>query len=326
MGDDRKDWSAVILEPGAELIVGWRPRPSRLDAAAVELSGEVAEEIRSLCRGTLDLLGGLIPRPYGASPYIERDEEYLAVPVTELAGADGAQPGQSDDDEAAGLSDLQRLVATAGLRPISRAELREGRYLFYAAICAAAGSGQRLGFVRQSDPHRVAKAGGFLALLGQEGLQHLDDPVFVLEAGFDLVVAPEEIAVLRVEAFNRMFADLHTLASAAPANAKLIAEVMPRMRPAAVEALGGAAAARPSLARRLARLARPGAVPAVTPDDLSAAMSKHGLDPGDLVSDGEIAFEANRAAVFLDLIEQLYYETDFTGEHRRSDRYSPIQR
>ena len=326
MGDDRKDWSAVVLEPGAELIVGWRPRPSRLDAAAVELSGEVAEEIRSLCRGTLDQLAGLSPRPYGASPYIEPDEEYLQVPVTELTGAGGAQADQPDDDEAAGLSDLQRLVATAGLRPISRAELREGRYLFYAATCVAAGSGERLGFVRQSDPHRVAKAGGFLALLGQEGLEHLDDPVFVLEAGFDLVVAPDEVAVLRIEAFNRMFADLHTLASAAPANAKLIAEVMPRMRQAAVQALAEAATARPSLARRLARLARPGAVPAVTPDDLSAAMAKHGLNPADLVSNGEIAFEQNRAAVFLDLIEQLYYETDFTREHRRSDRYSPIRR
>jgi hypothetical protein len=325
MGDDRKDWSAVALEPGAELIVGWRPRPSRLDAAAVELSGEVAEEIRSLCRGELDQLAGLTPRPYGASPYIEPEEEYLAVPVTALTGGE-AQPDQSDDDEAAGLSDLQRLIATAGLRPISRAELREGRYLFYAAICVVAGSGQRLGFVRQSDPHRVAKAGGFLALLGQEGLQHLDDPVFVLEAGFDLVVTPDEVAVLRIEAFNRMFADLHTLASAAPANAKLIAEVMPLMKQAAVEALARAAATRPSLARRLARLARPGAVPAVTPDDLSAAMTKHGLNPGDLVSDGEIAFEQNRAAVFLDVIEQLYYETDFTGEHRRSDRYSPLRR
>jgi hypothetical protein len=98
------------------------------------------------------------------------------------------------------------------------------------------------------------------------------------------------------------------------------------MRQAAVEALAGAATARPSLARRLARLARPGAVPAVTPDDLSAAMAKHGLNPADLVSNGEIAFEQDRAAVFLDLIEQLYYETDFTREHRRSDRYSPIRR
>jgi hypothetical protein len=55
-------------------------------------------------------------------------------------------------------------------------------------------------------------------------------------------------------------------------------------------------------------------------------MAKHGLNPADLVSNGEIAFEQDRAAVFLDLIEQLYYETDFTREHRRSDRYSPIRR
>jgi hypothetical protein len=54
-------------------------------------------------------------------------------------------------------------------------------------------------------------------------------------------------------------------------------------------------------------------------------MAKHGLNPADLVSGGEIAFGQDRAGVFLDLIEQLYYETDFTGEHRRSDRYSPIR-
>jgi hypothetical protein len=36
-------------------------------------------------------------------------------------------------------------------------------------------------------------------------------------------------------------------------------------------------------------------------------------------------FAEDSAGQFLDLLEQLYYETDFTGEHRRSDRYSPLQ-
>ena len=31
------------------------------------------------------------------------------------------------------------------------------------------------------------------------------------------------------------------------------------------------------------------------------------------------------AVVFLDMMDQLYYETDFTHEHRRADRLSPIQ-
>jgi hypothetical protein len=325
MGDDGKNWSSVVLGPGAELIVGWRPRRSRLDAASVELSSEVAGEIRSMCEMTLDQLGGLIRRPYGGSPYIEPGEEYLAVPATELPRA--ATPQHSDvDDETAGLSDLQRLVATAGLPPLSPEDLRDGHYLFYAAICTDRGSGQRIGFVRQNDPHRVAKAGGFMAFLGQEGLQHLEDPVFVFEAGFDLVITPDEVAVLRLEAFNRMFADLNMLASAAPDNAKLIADVVDQMTPAAVEALAKAAGARPSLARRLQRLARPGAVPSVTPSEFSAAMIKHSLDPAQIISNNEIAFPEEKAVVFLDLIEQLYYETDFTGEHRRSDRYSPLTR
>jgi len=324
MSESGTDWPALSLAPGAELIVGWRPRRSRLDAAAIELSRDVAAEMQSRCRGTLDHIAGLIRRPYGGSPYIEPGEEYLAIPVTELASTAG--PAQiTDEDEAAGLSDLQRLVTTPGLAPLSRTDLQDGRYLFYAVICTEQGARQRIGFARQTDPHRVARAGGLLTLFGQEGLRRLEDPVFVFEAGFDLVISPDEVAVLRLEAFNRMFADLNTLALAAPANASKIAGMVGQVAPSAVQALARAAAARPSLARRLQRLAQAGTVPSVTPPDLAQAMAKHGLDPAQLVTGGEIAFPQEQATVFLDLIEQLYYETDFTGEHRRSDRYSPLK-
>ena len=317
------DWPTLTLAPGAELIVGWRPRRSRLDAAAIELSQDVARELQALCRAELDRLPGLIRRPYGGSPYIEPGEEYLAVPIAELPSA--AAPAHTvDADEAADLSDLQRLVMTPGLPSLSATDLREGRYLFYAVICTEQDTDQRIGFVRQSDPHRVARAGGFTTLFGQEGLRRLEDPVFVFEASFDLIISPEEVAVLRLEAFNRMFADLNTLAMAAPANATTIAGIVGRVTPAAVEALARAGAARPSLARRLQRLATTGAVPSVTPGDLSKAMLKHDLDPARLVTGDQITFPQEQAAVFLDLIEQLYYETDFTSEHRRSDRYSPL--
>lgn len=326
MNDDRNPWSSVVLVPGAELIVGWRPQRSRLDAAAIELSTEVAAELRELCLATLEQLASMVRRPYGGSPYIEPDEEYMAVPATQLPRTAIAGPTQPDDDDATGLSDLERLVATSGLPALSREELREGRYLFYTVICTAQGIRQRIGFVRQADPHRVARTGGLMTLLGREGLQHLEDPVFAFDAGFDLVVSPEESAVLRLETFNRMFADLNTLASAAPDNAKLISAAVRQMTPAAVEALGRAAAARPTLARRLQRLTRPGATPDITPSDLSTAMTRHGLNPGDVIADDEITFTDDKAALFLDLIEQLYYETDFTREHRRSDRYSPLNR
>ena len=324
MSESSTDWQRLSLVPGAELIVGWRPRRSRLDAAAIELSRDVASEMQSMCRGTLDHLADLIRRPYGGSPYIEPGEEYLAIPVTELASTP-VRARTIEDDEATGLSDLQRLVTTPGLAPLSRTDLQDGRYLFYAVICTEQDTGQRIGFARQTDPHRVARAGGLTALFGQEGLRRLEDPVFVFEAGFDLVISPDEVAVLRLEAFNRMFADLNTLALAAPANAGKVAGLVGQVAPAAIEALARAAEARPSVARRLQRLAQVGTVPSVTSRDLSQAMVKHGLDPAQLVADDEITFPEEQAAVFLDLIEQLYYETDFTGEHRRSDRYSPLK-
>ena len=323
MADQGKDWSAVVLAAGAELIVGWRPRPSRLDAEAVELSKDVARDLRDLCTATLGRLAALRRRPYGGSPYIEPDEEYLAVPPTDLPRPPaGEEPVEAD--EGAALSDLERRVATAGLPSMSRETLRQGNYLFYAVICTDRAARQRIGFVRQKDPHRVAHTGALKAVLGAEGLDKLTDPLFVFDAEFDLVVAPDEIAVLRLEAFNRMFADLNTLVSAAPANAKLIAEAIGGLTAGAVDTLAKAAAARPSLARRLQRLARPGVTPTVTPADLAGAMSKHSLEPTEIVSHDEIRFTEDKAAVFLDLIEQLYYETDFTKEHRRSDRYSPL--
>ena len=326
MTDDRSPWSSVVLAPAAELIVGWRPGRSRLDGAAIELSTQVAAELRALCVTTVEHLASMTRRAYGGSPYIEPDEEYLAVPATQLPRTAVVSPGLPDDNDATSLSDLQRLVVTTGLPTLSREELRAGRYLFYAVICTAEGSRQRIGFVRQADPHRVAKTGGLMTLLGQEGLQHLEDPVFVFDARFDLIVGPDETAVLRLETFNRMFADLNTLAAAAPLNAKQISAAVHQMTPAAIEALGRAAAARPTLARRLQRLTRPGAAPDITPSDLSTAMTKHGLNPDDVITSNEITFTDDKAALFLDLLEQIYYETDFTREHRRSDRYSPLKR
>jgi hypothetical protein len=325
MGGNGTNWPALTLAPGAELIVGWRPSRARLDANAIELSQDVADEMQAMCRDELDHLAGLVRRPYGGSPHIEPGEEYLAVPITELAST-AAPVHPVDTEEAADLSDLQRLVTTPGLPSLSPADLRDGRYLFYAVICTERTTRRRIGFVRQSDPHRIARAGRLTALFGQEGLHRLEDPVFVFEAGFDLIISPDEVAVLRLEAFNRMFADLNTLALAAPANARKIADIVGQVAPGAVEALARAAAARPSLARRLQRLASTGAVPSVTPGDLSKAMLKHELDPAWLVTGGEITFPQEHAMVFLDLIEQLYYETDFTREHRRSDRYSPLSR
>jgi hypothetical protein len=325
MANHGKDWSAVRLRPGAELIVCWRPRRSRLDARSVELSVGVAERLRDLCTRTLDQLAARRRRLYGGNPYLEPGEEYLAVPAADLPSAQ--HPGQHpvagpDTDDS--LPDLERLIATPGLGSLTTDDLQAGSYLCYAVIVTDQ-DGTRIGFARQKDPHRVAKASPLKAFFGQEGLQKIDEPLFVFDEEFDLVVAPDEVAVLRLEAFHRMFADLHTIVAAAPANARLIGDHVPGMHDQAVDILAKAAENHPSLARRLQRLAKSGEIPPVTPEKLRKAMRRHKLNPDEIApSNQEVSFTIDKAPVFLDLIEQMYYETDFTGEHRRADRYSPL--
>ncbi len=50
------------------------------------------------------------------------------------------------------------------------------------------------------------------------------------------------------------------------------------------------------------------------------------MSPATIAKRGPFDFDEDGAAVFVDLLEQLYYETDFTGEHRRADRYSLLSR
>jgi hypothetical protein len=317
----RKNWADVILGANVELIVGWRPRPDHLDAGSVVLSKEVAASLRKLAVTTLAQLSKLKRRAYGGAPYIEPGEQYLAVPTASLAAPTAAVAGTTpDSEETALLSELHRLVSIQAATSLSNEALRDGHYLFYAVICE---NDERVGFVRQIDPHKVAKA-GVMALFGAEGLRELTEPLFVFDAGFDLVVAPDETAVLRLEAFNRLFADLGILARTAPANARKICAKVGNVDPSAVRALGVAAASSRSLARRLQRILQPGALPPVTPKALKDAMTNHGLDPKTIVQHSRISFTTADAATFVDLIEQIYFETDFTREHRRADRYSPL--
>jgi hypothetical protein len=322
------DWAAYSLEPGAELIVGWRPEPDHLDAATVVLAGRMATSLEGMAAAALVRLASLTRRDYAGSPYVEPGEEYLAVPTASLRlpGQTGAPTASPGPDESELLSELHRLVKGTLTTSLSKNDLREGHYLFYAVVCAIKPSHERIGFVRQVDPHKAAKVGGALGLLGDQGLHEVTDPLFIFDGDFDLIVAPDETAVLRLEAFNRLFADLGLLTQAAPANATLVCQSVGKVSPAAVTALGVAAAARRSFARRLQRLAAPGALPTpITPTSLKSAMRRHGLDPALIVSGNIIDFGVPDAGRFLDLLEQIYYETDFTREHRRADRYSPLK-
>jgi hypothetical protein len=330
-------WGSIDLRPRAELLLGWRPSPGHVKAGAVELSPDVARELGRVCTAALTRLDNMERRPYSDVLALEIGEQFAAVSTSDLpppkavgggpeSTIDTASQGQahSGDDADRQLSELELIIASPGLDALSLDDVRRGRYLFYAAVGTEVGTGERIGFVRQVDPHRVARQGFLTTIFGQQGLQRLEDPVFVFEEGFDVVVSTSEIAIFRLEQFNRLFADLGPIMAAAEPNAQALGAALPSMDPDSVSALASLAATRPSVARRLQRLARPGGMPVVSPQQLRAAMKKHDIDPRLILMNTRIVFTEENAVVFLDMMEQLYYETDFTKEHRRADRHSPL--
>jgi hypothetical protein len=328
-----EQWTAIELGDDTELIVGWRPKAQRLTAERVDLHEDVATELRALCRAALRSVAALRPRPYAGSPQIEPDEEYLAVAVDELPPPPPRQLRRrkakdelrSAVDDANETADLVRLVATAPrLETCTVERIRTGSFLFYAivfyAIVVSDNAGQRFGFVKRWSVRRLAKEGRIWTQY-DGGLRRLAEPDFIFEPDIDLIVAPDEIAVLNQLAFEPLLSDLHLIAETVPGEIKKLAQLVP-FHPATKDALEHACKARPSLAKRLRRLNESGGLTVVDVKAVAKAVRRHHDDPKDFIDGQLVRFDAALAPAFLDLIEGLYYEADFTDERRRADRYS----
>jgi hypothetical protein len=137
------------------------------------------------------------------------------------------------------------------------------------------------------------------------------------------LVAPNEIAIFSVTAFNSVFADIELAKIHAAENVTTITSETAAELSGPSEALfRQECEERASLANRARRLAHIDYLDRVTPAALCRALQKHGM-PIDRLGKTKVQLK-NRGdvEVFLDLVEGLYYEADFTGEARRADRYS----
>jgi Domain of unknown function (DUF4868) len=287
------------------------------------MANDVGKFMRDECRDTLIRLGEKQGRPYSGVPAIEEDE-FLSLPLrADDAGRTGAGPLSDEMLDAAELVNLAR-DAFARTDFLSRDELKGGSWLFYAVVAKLRDSGDPIAFVKQYNPRRGFKTGRLVTAY-RNTLSKFDDPIFNFDFDFDVIVAPDEIAILRMTAFERVFSDLDVLGAGVPDDiSSLAADLGVEFSSTAADALTAACQQRATLARRLKRVARAAHLKNVTRRSLRDALARHGLSR-DLFGRGqelEIP-DDEHAGVLLDMLEDLYYEGDFSGEHRRADRYSP---
>lgn len=324
------EWGTLQLGKGARLLLGWRDGRHDLDAQAARMTSDVSKEMLAACQRVLNGMAQLDRRIYSGIPALE-PEQYLSLALATENG--GVASGDADalqkldhmmPEEAAATARLVELVngAFADDEWLTKDELALGSWLFYAIVVQLEDGGVAA-FVRKYNPQRGLKAGRLRVAANGNTLARFDDPLFNFDFNFDLIIAPNEIAIFSVTAFNSVFADIELAKIHAGEHVTTITSGLVAPMSTASEALfREECETRASLANRVRRLAHADYLDRVTTTALRDALQKHGMEP-DRLGKAKVKL-ANRedVEVFLDLVEGLYYEADFTGEGRRADRYS----
>lgn len=334
------EWKSIALADNLTLLLGWRPRPKHLTAARLETNTDVADELRALCRDTLDALGVLSARPYEEPSILEKGEEYFSLNVDDLPSApqpkraqsskrSTADPGETDaecDEEQRQVADLITLVERASaLDPLSAGQAQNGRFLFYAVVCAD-NAGNPLMFVKQSSRIRVARPGRLLAVYSDR-LSRIEYPVFAFPEDFDLILAGQDLAVLRSDAYLSLFTDVEVLREAVP---RLVTSLSNKLQvelpDLSLKIIEEQCARKASLAKRLRRLAHQPWLDQVTPDALLKEMDAlPGLPAEVTVLDDSVVVTEAGVGVLLGLIEQVYWVGSFDHQLRQAQAYLTVR-
>lgn len=334
------EWKSIALADDLTLILGWRPQPKHLTAARLETNTNVADELRALCRGTLDRLGMLSARPYEEPSILEKGEEYFTLNVEELPSAPQprraqfgkqnlAGPGDSDadgDEEQRQVADLVTLVERASvLEPLSPGQAQNGRFLFYAVVCADS-AGNSVACIKHSSRIRVARPGRLLAVYSDR-LSRIEQPVFAFSEVFDLVLAGKDLAVLRSEAYLSLFTDIEVLREAVPRLVtRLSNKLQIELSGPSLKIIEEQCALKASLAKRLRRLAQQPWLNQVTPETLLKEMDAlPGLPAEVTVSDDSIVVTELGVGILLGLIEQVYWIGSFDHQLRQAQAYLTVR-
>ncbi|MHA6802965.1 hypothetical protein [Salinifilum ghardaiensis] len=349
-GDDAPAWGDLPLDGDPRLILGWRPKQRRLEGQRLNIHEDAFADLREIARGALDDLAERTARPYEPHANLDGQDEYFALTLDEIPGADlnevlsrdasagatadrtagggkaaSSTPSEPTPDEEGNAADLLRLLRTADQNePMHPKAIGQQRYHFYA-ICFGTGDSVTA-FVQKTDPRRSLKRGRRFFQY-HDTLRSAKAPDLVLDEKVSFVIHDRQVAITHSQDFTDLLADVGIALRDVPTNVDRIATTLEPVAPLnddSRDALRTLAGTRTSLAGRLHRLQRRLGELALDTDQVLAAAKRHMDDPSKIIEDdGTFTFnDLPGVHTFLDLAEGRLFEDDFTGERRRADRWS----
>lgn len=335
-------WSDLSLGGDPRLIVGRRKQSGLIDCYRIEIHEDTFAEFRDIAQVTIDRLERSTRREYAHFGALEEDE-FFAIDVAaiprRIAGRRrkaraGDEPvvaavlsgAPAAEDSVAGVGELAealRMIADTDTHQVlSSDDLRNKLNLNLYAVCFPTDSGL-VGFIRRSGPQRSISPGYRYFQYG-DTLRRVERPDFVFDDRIDIVVGPEEIAILSVSAVQVLFADVRLVMESVAENVGKVVRLFDDHLPFNDESrrlLNDVCSKGPRIAKRLDDLVR-FRLSAISPDQIALVdmLATHELSG--LIRDGGIILDESSIPIFFDFLEGRLFHDDHTREARRADRFS----
>lgn len=331
-------WETVSLDSDPRFIVGYRKASGLMDCYNINIHRDLFTDLRQIGLATLAFLDRSTGRPYAPFGALEEDEYFMlgrsdiprpAQPKArrELIRDDLRSASATSPDELFGVAEALRIIDETDQHPeLSSADLRgASRFNLYAISFHIGNS--FVGFIRQANPRRSLKPGLRYLQYG-DTLKRMEHPDIVIDEAVDIVVAPEEVAVISETSVQVLFRDVNLVMQQVGVNADAVGEALSRCVPLdadSLDALRIVCDGGPRNAKRLHNLVHT-RLPDLELDSSTfiAALEQRQLDH--LIVDGQLRLAASDVANFLDFLEGRFFDDDHSAETRRADRFSPRKR
>ncbi|GAB2854837.1 hypothetical protein [Nocardioides pacificus] len=310
MTDIEDEVAQVDVEGSLTLSVGWRSG-QKTKLAQVAMGDDVAAELRGVLRATVVDLQERSPEPWAPDADLS-PETYLWLPRGDLGDA----PVLASEHQ--GLSLAEALAAAETLMPLTPGKLPTQDLTFYA-LTVGSTPGERVSFLRRTNPRRGLKGGRVLTSL-HDVLTRISDPIFAFDDLVDLVFVGDRVCVLSQTSFVALFRTQQVLIAQVPGwSAELAAHVeMTEDGRARLTAK----AIRDSRAKtRLEAIVRRGHLANVSASTIKTRMVDVGLDPTLLLdANGRLRLDDDDIPTVLQFLNEDLFVGALTNVGFRADR------
>lgn len=305
------DPSTIDVSGPITLVIAKRSGKN-LKGYRISMHTDVETELRSVCAGTLTLLGNRTAVDYADDLALDATSQYLMVPSTVLVATraetrrgrqpvDAPKPRQIEVD-----ANARRVLAEASsLDELDAGELKTQSFVFYAAVVGD-DPDSRTAFVDKWNPYKAGISGQIATFFGDR-LRRITGPVLVFRRSFDMVVTDTAIAVLNPPAFEDVFRDIDSMTAKIPqwSDAAIAAlpfddETADRLKSLSVKSA--------RLAKQLRGLYERGVFEmTLDTEKLRSEMERQRLDASRLLVDGKLVLGDEDIPVVLKLIDEKLY-------------------